>query len=74
MLLDEHRSKSSGRSHGSGLYSVVEPMLLEEENGVTAIAFTLPDILRQWAGRIREIQLDSACEFEQIILHQIIKY
>jgi hypothetical protein len=67
MLLEEHRSMSSSGSHGSGLYSVVEPIPIEEENGVTAIAFTLPEILRQWAGRIREIQLDSACEFEQMI-------
>jgi hypothetical protein len=66
-LLEEHRtssSKSGGSS--SGLYMVVEPIPIEEETGVTAIAFTLPGILRQWGGRIREIQLDSACEFEQI--------
>ena len=48
---------------------MVEPIPIEEETGVTAIAFTLPEILRQWGGRIREIQLDSesASEFEQNI-------
>jgi len=44
-----------------GLY-VVEPIPLHEEEGFTAIAFALPDILRQWGGRIREVSLDSACE------------
>jgi hypothetical protein len=66
MLLEEHRSDRTS-SHGgslSGLYTVVEPIPIVEETGVTAIAFTLPEILRQWGGRIREIQLDSACEFD----------
>lgn len=65
MLLEEHRTLPSGGSL-SGCYTVVEPIPIEEETGVTAIAFALPEILRQWGGRIREIQLDSACEFEQI--------
>ena len=70
ILLEEHRSRRSETSGGtlSGIYSVVEPIPIEEETGITAIAFTLPEILRQWGGRIREIQLDSACEFEQILL------
>lgn len=67
MLLEEHRGdRTSGQSGGSfsGLssYMVVEPIPIMEETGVTAIAFILPEILRQWGGRIREIQLDSACK------------
>ena len=63
MLLEEHRTTGGPLS---GNYTVVEPIPIEEETGVTAIAFTLPEILRQWGGRIREIQLDSTCKFEQI--------
>ncbi|KAF9563663.1 hypothetical protein CPC08DRAFT_632434 [Agrocybe pediades] len=43
------------------IYSV-EPIPLHDEEGFTAIAFALPDMLRQWGGRIREISLDSACK------------
>jgi hypothetical protein len=63
MLLEEH--SASGESL-SGLYTVVEPIPIEEETGVTAIAFTLPEMLCQWGGHIREIQLDSAFEFGQL--------
>jgi hypothetical protein len=65
MLLEEHRT-TGGSLSANGPYTVVENIPMEEETGVTAIAFTLPEILRQWGGRIREIQLDSACKFEQI--------
>lgn len=41
---------------------MVQPIPLHEEPGFTALAFSLPQILRQWGGRIREIALDSACE------------
>jgi hypothetical protein len=60
MLLEE--CSASGESL-SGLYTVVEPIPIEEETGVTAIAFTLPEMLHQWGGCIHKIQLDSACEF-----------
>ena len=63
MLLEEHCTSCGNLG---GLYTVVEAILLEEETGVTAIAFTLPEILHQLGVHIREIQLDSACEFEQI--------
>ncbi|KIY64289.1 hypothetical protein CYLTODRAFT_358634 [Cylindrobasidium torrendii FP15055 ss-10] len=36
-----------------------ENIPLPEEPGFTAIAWALPDMLRQWAGRIREIAVDS---------------
>ena len=44
ILLEEHRSLRSETSGGSlgGIYSVVEPITIEEETGVTAIAFILP--------------------------------
>lgn len=55
ILLDESR-----KSKKPGLYTV-EPIQLIPEDGVTAIAFALPDLLRQFGGRIRELALDSAC-------------
>jgi len=56
--MDEARKNNSEKS---GLYSV-EPIPLAQEDGVTAIAFALPDLLRQFGGRIRELALDSACK------------
>jgi hypothetical protein len=56
ILLEEARQ--SGKQ---GMYTV-EPIPLEEEDGFKAIAFTLPDVLRKFGGRVRELSLDSACE------------
>lgn len=50
----------------SSMYCV-ENIPLHEEEGFTAIAFALPEMLRQWGGRIREIALDSTCKFNVII-------
>jgi hypothetical protein len=54
--------EEAAQSHGvmNGLYTV-QPIPLHEEAGFTALAFALPEILRQWGGRVREISLDSAC-------------
>jgi hypothetical protein len=46
----------------NSLYSV-ESVPLHKEEGFTVIAFALPEILRQWGGRIREVALDSTCRF-----------
>lgn len=43
------------------LYQVHEIPLPEVE-GYTVLAFALPNVLRQWGGRIRELALDSACK------------
>lgn len=40
----------------------VDPIALPEEDGFTGLAFSLPEILQQWGGRIREISLDSTCK------------
>jgi hypothetical protein len=56
ILLEEARE--SGKH---GLYTV-EPISLEEEDGFKALAFTLPDLLRKFGGRVRELSLDSACK------------
>jgi MULE transposase domain len=56
ILLDEASKPQLGQK---GLY-VVQPIPLHEEPGFTAIAFALPEVLRQWGGRIREVALDSA--------------
>jgi len=58
VLLEEARKNDHEKS---GLYSA-EPIPLAREDGVMAIAFALPDLLRQFGGRIRELALDSACE------------
>ncbi|KAI0042579.1 hypothetical protein FA95DRAFT_1636386 [Auriscalpium vulgare] len=38
----------------------VEEVPLTEEPGLVSISFVLPDLLRKWGGRVREISLDSA--------------
>ncbi|KAJ3496485.1 hypothetical protein NLJ89_g10479 [Agrocybe chaxingu] len=45
---------------GNPLYSV-QSVPLHEEEGFTAIAFSLLEILQKWGGKIREVELDSAC-------------
>lgn len=63
ILLEEAwRSRSSSSIN---VYAV-EPIPLHDEEGFTAIAFALPELLRQWAGSIREISLDSACKLSNI--------
>ena len=58
IILEEARE-----SGNHGLYKV-EPIPLRDEPGFVAIAFALPDLLRKWGGRVRELSLDSACEFD----------
>jgi hypothetical protein len=48
------------------LYSVVELVPLHDEPGVSAIAFSLPKILRKTGGRVRELAMDSACAYRTI--------
>lgn len=40
----------------------VDPIYLEQEAGHIALAFALPEHLDRWAGRIRELSIDSTCE------------
>lgn len=47
-----------------GLYTI-EPIPLHEEEGLTAIAFALPEILRKFGGRVHELSLDSTCELSK---------
>ncbi|KAL6303645.1 hypothetical protein BKA93DRAFT_329747 [Sparassis latifolia] len=51
-----------GCKNSSGLYTV-QPVPIASPPGLTTIAFSLPNILRQWGGRIRELAMDSTCEF-----------
>ena len=46
----------------NSLYTV-GPIPLYHEEGFTAIAFTLPEIMHQWGGRIWEAVLDSTCRW-----------
>lgn len=55
ILLEEFRKPSSDRMY------TVEPIPVEQGEGITVIAFALPENLRQWGGRLRELQLDSTC-------------
>jgi hypothetical protein len=59
-ILIEEASKKDGPTRG---YARVENIPLHTETGYSAIAFSLPEILRKWGGRIRELSLDSACEY-----------
>ncbi|KAJ6522810.1 hypothetical protein DFH09DRAFT_1330397 [Mycena vulgaris] len=60
ILLDEFsRSKPDPKTGKKPLYSV-EPIQLTGEPGFTAIAFALPQLLREVGGRVRELSLDSA--------------
>jgi hypothetical protein len=60
VLLEEARE--SGRHGGY----TVQPIPLQGEDGVVAIAFALPEILRKWGGRVRELSLDSACRCQKV--------
>jgi hypothetical protein len=63
ILLEEFgRSEIDPTTGKKPLYSV-ESIPLVEEAGFTAIAFCLPQILREVGGRVRELSLDSACGF-----------
>ena len=43
-----------------GMYAP-EPVPIPQEPGFQVLAFTLPDILRKWGGRIRKLSMDSCC-------------
>ncbi|KAF9480703.1 hypothetical protein BDN70DRAFT_804773 [Pholiota conissans] len=58
ILLDEF-SKKPGASPTASDISSLEVIPLPDEEGFTAIAFCLPEILRKWGSQIREISLDS---------------
>ena len=57
ILIDE-----AARSPQSEPFYTVENIPLHNEDGFTAISFALPDVLRWYAGKIRELSLDSACK------------
>lgn len=60
-ILLEEAAKRSEDDKKRGLYSISQ-IDLPQEDGFTALAFTLPDLLNDWGGVIRELQLDSACK------------
>jgi hypothetical protein len=62
ILLEEGR-----KAGGLGMYEI-RPIEIEVEDGFEAIVWSLPDMLRQWGGRIREISLDSACLYNTILI------
>jgi hypothetical protein len=67
MILDEFSHSERDPVTGKKPLHSVESIPLQEEPGFTAIAFCLPQILREVGGRVRELSLDSACEFSLLI-------
>ncbi|KII86095.1 hypothetical protein PLICRDRAFT_115218, partial [Plicaturopsis crispa FD-325 SS-3] len=55
ILLDEARE----REDVDNLYAA-QTIPITDEEGYTSVAFALPDVLRKWGGRVREVSLDSA--------------
>jgi hypothetical protein len=35
---------------------------LEQESGISSIAFTFEDVMRRWGDNIQEIAMDSTCQ------------
>lgn len=54
---------SKGVKRGDGDTYTVQLLDSHNEPGFTSISFALPDALRQWGGRIRELSMDSACMY-----------
>ncbi len=58
ILLEEFRGKPVGSAYH------IEPIPMPEaDNGFTALAFSLPNILYKWGGTIRKVALHSACTY-----------
>lgn len=55
------KGKTSG---GLGMHTAM-PILLPAVEGCVALAWSLPDILTKWGGRIREIAMDSTCKCQK---------
>lgn len=51
------------RTDSSEIKYSFEEIELVQQPGYIALAFTIPSILSQWASRIREISIDSACVY-----------
>ena len=47
---------------------MVQSIPVHNEDGFTAIAFSLPEILRKWGGQLRELSLDSACKISHLFV------
>lgn len=52
--------KKGAEPGGLGEYRV-EEIPIEEPEGLSVLAFSLPDMLESWRDRIREVAMDSAC-------------
>ncbi|KAJ7805591.1 hypothetical protein B0H14DRAFT_3771176, partial [Mycena olivaceomarginata] len=61
MIIEEAAAEARPRDNGPSLFRV-EPVPLPDINGFNTIAFVLPEPLRKWGGRVRELALDSAWE------------
>lgn len=46
---------------GLGEYAF-ECLEIEEPEGMSVIAFSIPEMIKRWRDRIREVVLDSACK------------
>ncbi|KAJ7217987.1 hypothetical protein GGX14DRAFT_561334 [Mycena pura] len=64
IIIEEASAEARPHENGPPLFRV-EPVPLPDINGFSAIAFVLPEPLRKWGGRVRELALDSAWETNQ---------
>ncbi|KAJ7204151.1 hypothetical protein GGX14DRAFT_369028, partial [Mycena pura] len=64
IIIEEAAAEARPHENGPPLFRV-EPVPLPDVNGFSAIAFVLPEPLRKWGGRVRELALDSAWETNQ---------
>ncbi|KAJ7474159.1 hypothetical protein FB451DRAFT_1035258 [Mycena latifolia] len=62
IILEEFGNSEPDPTTGKKPLYSVESIPLQDEPGFTAIAFCLPQILREVGGRVCELSLDSACE------------
>lgn len=54
--------KKGSKPGGLSKYEV-EEICITEPGGMSVIAFSIPEMIKMWGDRVREIALDSACRW-----------
>ena len=52
----------------------IERIELPDQPGYRAVAFCVPDLIKKWRGRIREILMDSACKPNICMISELLQY
>lgn len=60
MLSAEKLLEKGQEAGGLGPYAY-EKIELDEPEGLSALAFAIPEMAKRWGSRLREIAIDSAC-------------